>query len=313
MQKNHAKAIRGLSIASVAVSAVLIVCFIAGAVLMGVVGAVAGTELVNANYYDFDYDDFYGYHHGHGYADYYGDYADTQLAAIMVGVLVWIFGIGALLCAVSLVAAIMALRNWDKPQNYGKVFGWSIAGAIVGFFGSGIVLTVLFVLIAVFVNMDKKLYGSGLSYGGAAPAAPVQPMPHAPQQPMPQASQPQSQPAVQSQPVAQPQPIAQPQPAAQPQPQPQSQPVARPQQPEAVSDEAQQQPAPSAEQSAQAAPDTSVASSEAPAASADAASDAELAVPSAEPESLVIEDTTVAVDMSALTADDDATGASEEK
>lgn len=196
MQKNHAKVIKGLSIASLVVSAVFLVCWLLGAVLMGALGSYAGTELL-------DYYSEYGSHgHGDGYysSDLYDDYYDAQVASAMLGMSSGVFVAAALLCAVGLVASIIVLRNWDKPQNYGKVFGWSIAGAIMGFMGSGMILTALFIIMAVFANTDKKLYEAGQYYGMpgygvppmqyGAPGAPQQPYAPQPQQ-QPYASQPQ--------------------------------------------------------------------------------------------------------------------------
>lgn len=196
MQKNHAKAIKGLSIASLVISAVLVVVSLIGAIFMGVAAAnadqiAAGMGDYNYSYYDRDYDDIYGHHfeYGHGYDDfyddyyddYYGGYSDPQFVAVVFGALVFACILAMIMNAATLLGSIIILRNWNKPQNYGKVFGWSIAGAIVGFFGSGIILTVLFVIIAVFSNSDKKLYMSG-AYGNAYGAGnvTVPPMPASP-------------------------------------------------------------------------------------------------------------------------------------
>ncbi len=168
MQKDHAKTIKGLSIACIAISAALIVLYILSAILCGAAGSFV---------------DYYGAHHGgafdfdHGYngfyGDFYGDYDDATSYAIasgLVGLLVGICVFGAIGSAVTLVASIMTLRSSATISNYGKVFGWSIAGAIVGFFTSGVVLTVLFILIAVFSNMDKKAYAQGTLMGSVSPA-----------------------------------------------------------------------------------------------------------------------------------------------
>ena len=177
MQKNHARAIRGLSIASLVVSAVFIVCFIAGVIMMAFLGSFMDAELLSEYYSNYSSDYLYG-HGGYDlyddYYDYYGEAAVMQMAFAMFDMLVWILVLGIILSVVTLIASIIVLRHSNDPQTYGKVFGWSIAGAIAGFFGSGMVLTILFIIIAVFADADKKLYQSGRYCATVAPPMPVQ-------------------------------------------------------------------------------------------------------------------------------------------
>lgn len=165
MQKNHAKAIKGLSIAAIVISAVLIVCYILGMVMVGVTGTYAADYLSS-----YAYDDMFDNHY-----EYHSFDADDAAAfsAIMgvVNVALAFCVIGVVVC---LIGGIIALRNYDKPEKLGAVFGWSIAGAILGFVATGVILTVLFVIIAVFANSDKKLYQSGMYYAMNQPYAQAQ-------------------------------------------------------------------------------------------------------------------------------------------
>lgn len=263
MQKNHAKAIKGLGIACIALSGVIIFLSIIVIAAMGVLGPFIQDAMVD---YYFDYGDGYGSiygqdgigsmllsaHHGwdslgqSAYYGYYDDYAAYQLIMSVINVILVLEIVAE---AVTLAAGIIVLRNHNKPEKLNLVFGWSIAGAVIGFICAGIVQCVLFIIIAVFASSDRKLYRAGMYYamptGGvyAAPVAgqPVQPVPpvQVPGQPVP--------------PVQPGQPAAM-QPA---QPQPQSQPVAL------VSEEATQPPMP--DQAAAAQPALESAAEPAPA------------------------------------------------
>lgn len=223
MQRNHAKAIKGMSIACVALSGAVILLCLIGMAVMSALGPLL-LESMTDSYYDYDYYDFYSSYQQTGlegmlaaasggfgdfsqasyYGDFYDDYYSYQLAVTILNIMLGFMILGE---AVVLVAGIMVLRNYDKPEKLGLVFGWSIGGAVVGFLCTGIIQAVLFIIIAVFANSDKKLYKAGMYYAGAAPAAyaaaqaagqPVAPMPVQPAQTM-QAAQPAA-----TQPVAQP-------------------------------------------------------------------------------------------------------------
>lgn len=237
MQRNHAKAIKGMSIACVALSGAVILLCLIGMAVMSALGPLL-LESMTDSYYDYDYYDFYSSYQQTGlegmlaaasggfgdfsqasyYGDFYDDYYSYQLAVTILNIMLGFMILGE---AVVLVAGIMVLRNYDKPEKLGLVFGWSIGGAVVGFLCTGIIQAVLFIIIAVFANSDKKLYKAGMYYAGAAPAAyaaaqaagqPVAPMPVQPAQTMqaaqPAAMQPVAQPVAQ-QPMAT-QPVAQP-------------------------------------------------------------------------------------------------------
>lgn len=172
MQQNHAKALKGLSIAVIILSALALLGCIIGIVFTMVAGSIATTYAPQYldSYYDGDYGSSYELAQ-----DAEDAMAMLALAGIVgAGLLGW-----AILCSVvTLIAGIVGLRNAANPAKLGSVFGWSVAGAIVGLIGGGFVTMVLCIIMAVFANKDKQLVESGL-YGYAAypaGAMPVQPM-----------------------------------------------------------------------------------------------------------------------------------------
>lgn len=193
MPTNHAKTIKGMSIACIALAGLsILVCLIALGALV-TLGPLMAEALVDSYAYDYgygygwdDYDSIFGAYgliaslepmHGHfdpAYSSYYladsyGTLAEAQLALTMLNVAFVIALIGQ---CVELVAGIIVLKNHNKPEKFGLVFGWSIAGAIVALISGSIVTVVLFIIIAVFINSDKKLYQAGM-YFAPAPGAPA--------------------------------------------------------------------------------------------------------------------------------------------
>ncbi len=83
-----------------------------------------------------------------------------------------------ILTATGLVAAILALRNYNNPAKLGGAFGWSIVAAIASFFAGGWVSTVLFIVAAVYIGKLRRAWKEGAfdnnagSQGGA-PQPPV--------------------------------------------------------------------------------------------------------------------------------------------
>lgn len=204
MQMDHSKAIKGMSIAVIVISA------------LGVIFCLLMTSLFNvfmdmANSYGYSTFDSYSYYNDYYYYDDYYDPTTMQLVSIVTNALmVW-----ACVCSIfTLVVGIISLRFGSDPQKLGMVFGWSVAGAVVSFIGSGVIVAILLIIIAVFAHKDKQLYMSG--YAAAypapdtyapsmpttpvAPAAPVASQPVAPVAPV--ASQPVVQEPVAAQPIA---------------------------------------------------------------------------------------------------------------
>lgn len=173
MYTNHAKAIKGMSIANIVLGVLTILGGMGGCATLGVGGAALSS-------YDYiPLDD--------------GTYLDAAATAGVLGVFSILMVLMAIGGIVILVAGIMGMRGADKPEKLKGVMTWNIVGAVVSFFCSGLISTVLCIIVAVFANKDKNAYAAG-AYGAApqpygyapttapvasaAPAAPV-----APQQP----------------------------------------------------------------------------------------------------------------------------------
>lgn len=215
MQTDHSKAISGLSIAVIIISALTLACCIIGWIFVAMGGSIfnqVGPAAID--------DAMRGYGSGH----YHGEYNDLSTSdimalgnlGIMVGgaALIW----EAAMCVVSLVAGVLGMKNARNREKLGGVFGWSLAAAICSLLSGRLITMALLIIVTVFAHKDKN-----------APA--WQPQPYYGQ--APQAQQPYGQPA--AQPMQQPygQPAAMPvqpygQPGA-PAPQPQGAPVANPQ------------------------------------------------------------------------------------
>lgn len=175
MQQDHSKAIKGLSIATIVISALSIV-------FSGIIIAIIGFMMSIADSSVVDYSSSYPY-----YDDYYYDYSyidpDEYIGAYITGIITNALLGWAILCSIfTLVTGIIGLRFGARKDKLGLVFGWSIAGAVVGFLGTGMIVAVLMIITAVFANKDKQLYAAGyvpVSPGSSvyvqmpAPGAPV--------------------------------------------------------------------------------------------------------------------------------------------
>lgn len=188
MQQNHAKAIKGMSIAIIVLSAITLAGCIIGEIVL-----IAGGGMVAA--YGPEYlDGYYSSGHHHSYELAY-DTSDAMAFMAIMGIVGGMFLAWAMLVsAVSLIAGIVGLRNCQNPAKLGSVFGWNIAGAIGAFLCGSIVVTVLCIIVAVFANKDRALASSGCyaaapAYGavpmGAQPMPGAAPMPPQPGVPVP--------------------------------------------------------------------------------------------------------------------------------
>ena len=132
MQTSHARTIRGLSIAVVILSVLSILGLIFSLAFIGVSGAALGSEEVRgAASYSLSMDPDSAYT-----MEQLGITEDDAF-----GMLGFLLGLGAvyvfwgIICSiVTLIAGIIGMRNYDKTDKLGKVFGWSIAGAVMAFF-----------------------------------------------------------------------------------------------------------------------------------------------------------------------------------
>lgn len=168
MYPNHAKAIKGMSIANIVLGALTMLGGMGGCAAFGVGGAaLAGYDYIPL-------DD--------------GTYLDAAAAASMMGVFSVLMVLLLICGIVVLVAGVMGVRGADKPEKLKSVMVWNIVGAVISFFSTGIISAVLCILVAVFANKDKNAYaaaGAAAAYGAyGTPTAPVAPMaPAVPQQP----------------------------------------------------------------------------------------------------------------------------------
>lgn len=169
MQQNHAKAIKGMSIAVIVLSAITLV----GCVVLGIM-LIVGGGMVAA--YGPEYlDSYYSSGYGSSY-EYASNASDAMALMALVSVVGGAFLFWAILVSViSLIAGIVGVRNCQNPAKLGSVFGWNIAGAVAAFLCGSIVVTVLCIIVAVFANKDRALAATG--YYAAAPAYGAVPMP----------------------------------------------------------------------------------------------------------------------------------------
>lgn len=187
MQKNHAKAIKGMSIAALVLSGISIVLSLLCIIIFSFASDLLYTYGKDAIYdlYDYQYGDMFdmSYGHGHSYGhDIYpygygldvDDY--TYLYPAVFGMLNGMMVFVLVCSVVSLIASIMGLRLEQTPKSLKNGFVWFIVGAVVSGISIGLPTCVLFILMAVFANMDKKLIEGQYAqpYGAyGAPNAPI--------------------------------------------------------------------------------------------------------------------------------------------
>ncbi len=161
MQTDYSKTIKGLSIANVILSALMLVLW--AVALLFVIGTMGLMNTAGPEAFD------------HAIAQsgseyYFDEYeitgSDTlALANMIMGLGIGVIVVVALISAVPLIAGIMGLRNYANPQKLGMVMGWSIAGAICAFFTAGIVSTVLLIITAVYASKGKNAAAVYSAYG----------------------------------------------------------------------------------------------------------------------------------------------------
>lgn len=171
MNTSDPNLIRGFGIANIVLSALAILAFALLGIFVGIFGnmmtdAALSNQIVNELHHDpyfmYEMDELYAY----GYTDIdASDIADIVL--LVSGGLAIMIGLGAALSVVSLIAGIMAVRNYKKPEKMGALFGWSIAGAICALICGRVVSVVLLILQTVCVHKQRQIAS------GAIPAAPA--------------------------------------------------------------------------------------------------------------------------------------------
>lgn len=234
MQTSDQKAVFGLSIANIVLSAFAILGLLFLTFVFIFVASVASDPSVYSEVTgSLSVDPEFSYNldelNSQGY-----ELTDDQALSLAIGLLggVGVFtAVAALLAVVSLVAGILGVRNYRNPEKLKGAFGWSIAGAICSFICGRWISTVLLVLAAVFIHKVRKApYDQVQVQAGAMqPGVPGAYNPQYaytfdPAQQVPNTAVYGAQPA--AQPVAQPvsQPVAQPAQPAQPVAQPATQP-----------------------------------------------------------------------------------------
>lgn len=165
MNQNHAKAIKGMSIANIVLAALGILGCLCLWALIGMGGAAMNAYSSGGYLYTDD--------------GYYYDMDAVNVVFGMGGIVIFLVIVASVLI---LIAGIIGLRGANDPAKLKSVMVWNIVGAVAGFFSNWIPM-VLCIIVAVFANKDKQLAMMG---GYAAPAAynpyaaPVAPMPQQP-------------------------------------------------------------------------------------------------------------------------------------
>lgn len=173
MNTNHAKAIKGMSIANIVLAALGLLGVLAIWAMLGVSGAA-----IDGSGYDYFYTD----------DGYYMETSDVTALLGLVGGMVGFLFVG---CLLILVAGIIGLRGAANPEKLKGVMVWNIVGAVAALLSGSWISLVLCIIVAVFANKDKNLYAAPAApYGYGAPVPPVAPVapaapvaPMAPQQP----------------------------------------------------------------------------------------------------------------------------------
>ena len=155
MKNAHAGAIKGLSIATIVLSALGIL----GAILVMVFSGVLGAVMLDSGvpYYHFEYN-------GDGSITGGGSSLDPD-EAFFISMLMMLIGGGLgiwilVCCIVGLIAGIFGTMHAANPPKLGLVMGWAIAGAILSFLGGSFITVVLLIIVAVFANSDRRAYGA---------------------------------------------------------------------------------------------------------------------------------------------------------
>ena len=199
MNTNHAKAIKGMSIANIVLAALGILGMLIAWAGLGVGGAA-----ISGSGYDYFYTED-------------GLYFTTDDVSALLGMLGFLVFLVIVCAVLILVAGILGVRGAAKPEKLRGIMIWNIVAAVVSLLSCCWVSLVLCIIVAVFANKDRALYAApapAAPYGYAPAAAPVAPV--APQQPVQPAAAAPQQPAAPAAaaPAAQPAPAAAPAPSA---------------------------------------------------------------------------------------------------
>ncbi len=154
MRPQHATLIRGLCIATLVFSALTILTYVVTLFTVGIGGSLwneYGTDAITYSYNTHDNslagnmdvnglteDDLMGF----------GNFIWTLLSVLSV----W----GLVTAVVTTVASIIGIIGAPDRDKLGRVFVWSIVGAVAAFLSASLITAVLFVIAAVFARKDKN-------------------------------------------------------------------------------------------------------------------------------------------------------------
>lgn len=168
MNTNHAKAIKGMSIANIVLAALGIFGMLIAWAGLGVGGAA-----ISGSGYDYFYTED-------------GLYFTTDDVSALLGMLGFLVFLVIVCAVLILIAGILGVRGAAKPDKLRGIMIWNIVAAVVSLLSCCWVSLVLCIIVAVFANKDRALYAAAPApaapYGYAPAAAPVAPV--APQQPV---------------------------------------------------------------------------------------------------------------------------------
>lgn len=174
MPNSDARTVRGLSIASLVLSALGILGWLVTFILVlllcaGGAGAAIGSasDYYGSSYYDYYYD-------SDPYTNYYDPTGMIGAAGVSIGLVAILMFVPVALSSISLIASIMAMRGYNQPQRYGKCFGWCLAGAVTAFFGGGIIVTILLAIAAGLLSRLRTrnpFIGEPYGQSGAGPVS----------------------------------------------------------------------------------------------------------------------------------------------
>lgn len=150
MNTNHAKAIKGMSIANIVLAALGIFGMLIAWAGLGVGGAA-----ISGSGYDYFYTDD-------------GLYFTTDDVSVLLGMLGFLVFLVIVCAVLILIAGILGVRGAAKPDKLRGIMIWNIVAAVVSLLSCCWVSLVLCIIVAVFANKDRALYAAA-----PAPAAPL--------------------------------------------------------------------------------------------------------------------------------------------
>ncbi|MGN0077923.1 MAG: hypothetical protein ACI36V_03960 [Coriobacteriales bacterium] len=99
----------------------------------------------------------------------------TAVSGIIM-LLIWIFVVLDIIgCAVTIVAAVLAMRNCDNPNKLSGAFVWSIVGAVIALLGCRIITMVLLIINCIYIHKVRAFRTLPAAAAAAAQENPVPP------------------------------------------------------------------------------------------------------------------------------------------